>query len=330
MQSPDFQRRESLFTQLTLVASLALAAVLLVLLANQPMPFFQETGRGAFSKNNESLRNSRSFPSPGGGENTLLQYGQTLFQEFTLDTIGPLLRILQTPVGAYRSISDHLHGLQQVQQENRTLKLELDRLRLLNVRNDELSFENQRLRLILDMKSPPAQRTLVARVIGNSSSAFVHSLLLNVGRDDGVLIDSTVMATGGLMGRVVRVARNTALVLTLLDLNSHIPVLVQRSRVPAIVSGRNRSTLDMAFVSKGADVRVGDLLVTSGEGDIFPKGILVGQVQTIAASEETGLFHAIQVQPAADFSRTEEVRLLLSPESDPESFTRSNFEAGKR
>ena len=330
MRSPDSQRRESVLTPLTLVASLALAAVLLVLLANQPIPFSQETGGFFFPKNNDILRDKPSFSSPNGGEDTLLHYGQTLFQELTLDTMGPLLRILQTPVSAYRSMSEHLRGLQQAQQENRTLKLELDRLQSMSVRNDELSIENQRLRLLLNMKSPPDHRVLVARVVGNTSSAFVHSLLLNVGRDEGVTTDTSVMATGGLMGRVIRVARNTALVLTLLDLNSHIPVLVQRSRVPAILSGRNQPTLEMAFVPKGADVRVGDLLVTSGVGDVFPKGILVGQVQTIAASEETGLFHAIQVQPTADFSRTEEVSLLLSTESNPDISTKINPEAGKR
>ena len=312
MQPHAPPRRE--FT-MALVASLALAAALFLLLTIHPTPFSAEAGgqdslhnRGVFSREN------RAFLPAKDGQDAMFYPGWDMLQETILDTIGPLLRIFQTPISAYRSVYERFQGWQHVEQENRKLKSELNRLRYLSVRMDELSLENQRLRLLLSINPDPSYRELVARITGDSSSAFVRSFLLNAGRDDGVVYEATAMASGGLLGRVVRVARHSSLILSLLDLNSRVPVLVQRSRVRAIVSGRNKPRLDMAFVPKGADVRVGDLLITSGVGSIFPKGLLVGRVHSIAATEETGLFHRISVQPAVDFDRTEEVRLLIPME----------------
>lgn len=314
MRSQAPQRRE---LTITLVASLALAAALLLLLATYPKPGAYETGRQDFAQTGEHLPgNNTPLPHGQGGQRSMVNRGQDLFQRAVLDTMGPLLRLFQAPVDAYHNVYEHLQGWQHFEQENRKLKLELARLRILSVRNDDLSLENQRLRLILNMRADPAYHELVARVIGTSSSAFAHSFLLSAGRNDGVGHNATAMAPGGLLGRVVQVAHSTTLVLTLRDLNSRVPVLVQRSRVRAIVSGRNTPLLGMKFTSKSADVRVGDLLVTSGVGNIFPKGLLVGRVHALAATGETGLFRTIDVQPAVDFDRTEEVRLLIPQEQD--------------
>ncbi|MEO5349363.1 MAG: rod shape-determining protein MreC [Magnetococcus sp. YQC-3] len=259
--------------------------------------------------------------SPNIGSNSFLNRGREIFQEVALDTVGPLLRLFQTPIVASQSVYDRIQGWQRIEQENHKLKLELDRLNSLNVRVEELSLENQRLRLLLGMRPDPAAQEVVARIIGNSSSAFARSFLVDAGQDEGVTPDATVLGItaqsgGGLLGRVVQTSQHTSLVLTLPDFNSRVPVLVQRSRVRAIVSGRNKPLLEMEFVPKGADIRPGDLVVTSGVGGVFPKGIPIGRIHTIAATEETGLFHLISVQPSIDFDRVEEVRLLLQSGSD--------------
>ncbi len=188
----------------------------------------------------------------------------------------------------------------------------------LTVRLDELAMENQRLRLLLGMRPSQSPQELVARIIGNSSSAFARSFLIDAGQDDGVNVDTIVLgisakAGGGLLGRIVQASPHSALILALPDFNSRIPVMIQRSRIRAIVSGRNKPLLEMEFVPKGADIRPGDLVITSGIGGIFPKGIPVGRIHAIAATEETGMFHLISVKPLVDFDRVEEVRLLLNP-----------------
>lgn len=312
---------------LVLFASLALVLALVLLLTIRPEPLsFDVQGQDS----RETLLKGGQARAQGEGEHAIVHNGRDAFQEAVLDAVGPLLRILQTPVHAYHSIHSRLSGWQHFEQENRRLKLEVDRLQSLSVRVDELSLENQRLRLLLSMRADPSYHELVAQIIGDSSSAFARSFLLNAGREEGVVYEATAMAPGGLLGRVVRVARHTSLVLTLPDLNSRVPVLVQRSRVRAILSGSNTPLLNMDFVPKGADVRVGDRLITSGIGKVFPKGLLVGQVYAIAATEETGLFHQISVYPAVDFDRVEEVRLLLPTEKNtaPKEPTTPNTEPG--
>lgn len=257
---------------------------------------------------------------PIAGSSSVLNNGREVLQEVILDGAGPLLRLFQTPIVASHSVYNRIQGWQHIEQENHKLKLELDRLSSLSIRVEELSKENQRLRMLLSMRPDPSPKELVARIIGNSSSAFARSFLVDAGEGEGIKPDTTALGItaqsgGGLMGRVVQTSQNTALILTLPDFNSRVPVLIQRSRVRAIVSGRNKPLLEMEFVPKGADIRPGDLVVTSGIGGVFPKGIPVGRIQAIAATEETGLFHLISVQPAIDFDRIEEVRLLLPTES---------------
>ncbi|MBF0461481.1 MAG: rod shape-determining protein MreC [Magnetococcales bacterium] len=259
--------------------------------------------------------------SPTAGSNSFLGNGRDLLQELALDGIGPLLRLFQTPIAASHSVYERIQGWQRIEQENHKLKLELDRLRSLGVQAEELSLENQRLRLLLGMRPHASVQEVVARIIGNSSSAFARSFLVDAGQEEGVAPDATALGItaqsgGGLLGRVIQTSQHTALILTLPDFNSRVPVLIQRSRVRAIVSGRNKPLLEMEFVPKGSDIRVGDLVVTSGVGGVFPKGIPVGRIQAIAATEETGLFHLISVQPVIDFDRVEEVRLLLQTEPD--------------
>ncbi|MBF0184525.1 MAG: rod shape-determining protein MreC [Magnetococcales bacterium] len=250
--------------------------------------------------------------------NSLLQRSRDTLQEWAMEGISPLLRLFQTPVAASQSLAGRIQGMQHIEQENHKLKLELDRLNSLSVRLEELSLENQRLRLLLGMRPSQSTQELVARIIGNTSSAFARSFLIDAGQEEGVNNDTTVLgisakAGGGLLGRVVQSSPHSALILALPDYNSRIPVMVQRSRIRAIVSGRNKPLLEMEFVPKGSDIKPGDLVITSGVGGIFPKGIPVGRIHAIAATEETGMFHLISVKPLVDFDRVEEVRLLLNP-----------------
>jgi rod shape-determining protein MreC len=265
--------------------------------------------------------------SPNFPANSVLQHSRDLLQEWALEGVSPLLRLMQNPIAASHSLADRIQGMQHIEQENHKLKLELDRMHSLAVRLEELSLENQRLRLLLGMRPAYAAQELVARIIGNSSSAFARSFLIDAGQEDGVGTDTIVLgisakAGGGLLGRIVQSSAHSALILALPDLNSRIPVMVQRSRVRAIVSGRNKPLLEMEFVAKGADIKPGDLVVTSGTGGVFPKGIPVGRIHAIAATEETGMFHLISVKPLVDFDRVEEVRLLLN--SGEESATQES------
>jgi rod shape-determining protein MreC len=235
-----------------------------------------------------------------------------LVSDFMLDIVGPIQKVALSPVVAYDQLQSRITELKQLDLENRRMKAELNHLRPLGSRLEELSQENRRLHKMLNIPIDPAFSRITTRVVGDSSSAFARSLIIHAGRAHGVVVNSIVVVPEGLLGRVVRVGSQTSLVLTLLDLNSRIPVLVQRSRERGIAAGINGKKLHLEFVSKVADIQEEDLIVTSGVGGGFPKGLVVGRVEGLA-SGESDLFRQVTVGPVVDFDRTEEVTLLLLP-----------------
>lgn len=240
--------------------------------------------------------------------------GQAL-RETILSMVGPVQRLFVAPVNVFVGVRNRIRELHQLDRDNRLLRGELAQLRPLGVRLEELELENRRLRSLLGMRTDPSRREVAARVTGDSSSAFARSFMLNAGRLEGVETDATVLASGGLLGRVVERSDHSALVLTLLDINSRVPVLVQRTRTRAIAAGRNGRLLSLEFVPANADIQPGDLIVTSGTGGFFPKGLLVGRVHPESGGGQGAMF---TVEPTVDFDRTEEVRILLpTSESSP-------------
>ncbi|MBF0455231.1 MAG: rod shape-determining protein MreC [Magnetococcales bacterium] len=233
-----------------------------------------------------------------------------LISDTVLDAVGPIQRVLLSPVVVYRQTQARITELRQLDQENTRMKAELKRLRPLGTLLEELAQENRRLHQLLNIPVDSSYYRIAARVVGDSSSAFARSLLINAGREEGVVVNATVVVPEGLLGRVVRVGAHTSLVLTLLDLNSRIPVVVQRSRERAIAAGFNGRKLQLEFVSKVADIEMDDRIITSGTGEGFPKGLVVGRVQQLI-SGGSGLFRQVTVVPAVDFDRAEEVVLLI-------------------
>ncbi|MBF0123978.1 MAG: rod shape-determining protein MreC [Magnetococcales bacterium] len=236
--------------------------------------------------------------------------GFRMVQEVMLDVLVPLQKLLAIPVRMGQTWERRLQEWRAIDEENQKLRKEMAKLRPQQVYIEELLQENRRLRALLRMNVGPLYREVAARVVGDSSSAFARVLAIDAGKRDGVHNHTPVVGFSGLVGRVVRVGERSALVLTLQDINSRIPVVTQRSRVRGIATGHNSSHLVLEFVPKDADITIDDLVVTSGTGGVFPKGLIVGRVTSISPQGD-GLFQAIHVMPAVDFSRIEEVRLLL-------------------
>ncbi len=233
-----------------------------------------------------------------------------LLREPILAMTAPIQRLFSAPISVFVNIRKRMKELNQLERDNRRLRGELALLRPLGVRLEELELENQRLRKLLGMRPDPSYQEVAARVIGDSASAFARSFTINAGRKEGVQLDATVLAEGGLLGRVVERSDHSALILTLLDINSRVPILVQRTRTRAIAAGMNSRLLSLEFASKDAEVQTGDVIITSGTGGYFPKGLVVGRVRSITGG--SGLFRKFNVEPVVDFDRTEEVRILLN------------------
>jgi rod shape-determining protein MreC len=139
--------------------------------------------------------------------------------------------------------------------------------------------------------------------VGDSVSAYVRGALLNVGRRVGVASGQAVLTGEGLAGRVAEVGDNSARVLFVTDVNSRLPVLIERTRERAILAGDNSPQLRLTLLQSVGGVQRGDRVITSGHGGSFPVGIPVGEVV------ETSEGH-VRVRPFSDFSRLEFVRVV--------------------
>ncbi len=204
--------------------------------------------------------------------------------------------------GHYLYLIDTAEDNQQLIEANRTLRAVL-------TQSDEVRLENKRLRLLLDFKEAEKIATLPARVIAEDASSWFRTVMIDKGNEQGVTEGMPVVVAEGVVGRVVRSSPNFARVLLITDASSAVASLLQNNRARGICRGQGEQ-LVFDFVLRQEEVRIGDRVVTSGMGGIFPKGLVVGHVKSVNR-QEFGLFQAIEVAPTVDFSHLEEVLVML-------------------
>jgi rod shape-determining protein MreC len=220
-----------------------------------------------------------------------------------LDLASPALEAIARPVAvANRTIAD-LKEFATLREENARLREENTRLLAWQTAARRLENENTRLRDLANFREGPEASFITARIVGDSVSAYVRGALLNVGRKAGVEPGQAVVTGEGLAGRVAEVGDNSARVLFVTDVNSRLPVQVERTRERAILAGDNSALMRLTLAQTLQGVQRGDRIVTSGHGGSFPVGIPVGEV----VQTESG---SVKVRPFADFSRLEFVRVV--------------------
>ena len=220
-----------------------------------------------------------------------------------LDLASPALEAIARPVAVTnRTIAD-LKEFATLREENARLREENTRLLAWQTAARRLENENTRLRDLANFREGPEASFITARIVGDSVSAYVRGALLNVGRKAGVTPGQAVVTGEGLAGRVAEVGDNSARVLFVTDVNSRLPVQVERTRERAILAGDNSALMRLTLAQTLQGVQRGDRIVTSGHGGSFPVGIPVGEVV------ETSEGH-VRVRPYADFSRLEFVRVV--------------------
>jgi len=194
----------------------------------------------------------------------------------------------------------------ELAKENAGLKAEL-------VRREEERLENERLRLLLRLREhAPAVNMLTARVVATSPTPLFRSVRIDVGSTSGVTLGAAVVTYQGVVGRVAAVTSNYADVMLLVDANSSVDVLVQRSRARARVRGRGSDAdlgIVVEYLGRTEEVEPGDVLISSGTGTIFPKGLPVGTV-TVVERGAFGLYQRATIEPTVDFRRLEEVLVI--------------------
>src|SRR5947207_4529825 len=235
----------------------------------------------------------------GKADTVLVEHARVL----ALDLASPVLETIARPVAAAnRAIAD-LKEFASLREENARLREENARLLAWQTAARRLENENEGLRGLANFREGPEASFITARIVGDSVSAYVRGALLNVGHRAGVVSGQAVVTGEGLAGRVAEVGDNSARVLFVTDVNSRLPVLIERTRERAILAGDNSAKLRLTLMQGVGGVQRGDRIITSGHGGSFPVGIPVGEVV------ETGEGH-IRVRPFADFSRLEFVRVV--------------------
>jgi rod shape-determining protein MreC len=209
-------------------------------------------------------------------------------------------------LGAWQTFTDW----KSVRSENMALRADNERLRVQSLQARETDQENRRLRRLLALRDRIPLTTLTGEIIGREGGGWARSITVNRGRADGVAQQMPVIVPEGLVGRVAQVRSGASVVQLLNDPTSTVGAVVQRTRTPGLVEGEPGGGVRFKFMARdGAGVAPGDLVVTSGLGTLFPKGIPVGRVTAIE-DKGSALFHFAVLAPEVDFARVEEVLLL--------------------
>ena len=176
-------------------------------------------------------------------------------------------------------------------------------------RMTELEVENRRLSDLLELREALASPAIAANVVGNDATGLARTLIIGQGSHDGLRRDMAVIASDGVVGKLMLVAPDAARVLLIDDHNSALDALDQRSRARGIIAGVIDDGLTMKYVDRSEDLKAGDAIVTSGMDGLFPRGLLVGHVKRVSQAGP-GLFLNVEVKPAADFRKLEQVLIL--------------------
>jgi rod shape-determining protein MreC len=236
------------------------------------------------------------------------------FRKVVLETAAPAQKVLSNSVKSVNDAWLRYVFLVGIEEENKNLKNKINELKAALILYQEGYLEAQRLRKLLDLKDDYNYLFVSARVFCKEQAALSKTILINKGTVHGLKTGMPVIAPPGLIGRLVDVSWHVSKVLLFIDENSNVGAIVQRTRTQGIVSGAGPCGLILKYISKTQDVKEGDVIVSSGIGGVFPKGLLIGQVSHVDR-QNASLFLKINVAPFVDFSKLEEILILTSEEN---------------
>jgi rod shape-determining protein MreC len=237
--------------------------------------------------------------------------GLPVLQVVTFGSFSEVQRGTMALIGGVRGMWSGYVALQQVQQENNALRQELQTLQ---VRLQQERAEAQRtdnLRQLLELRDRANLDTVAAEVIAGAASPDFRTVTIDKGSSDQLATDMAVISPAGVVGRVILPSRRASKVQLLTDRNAAAGALIERTRVQGVVVGIGDGLLRMQYVPGTADVKTGDLVVTSGIDGIYPKGFVIGTIDH--TDRGAGAYHEILIRPAVDFSRLEEVLIVRTP-----------------
>lgn len=227
------------------------------------------------------------------------------FRAQVVDRVVPSFDWAMAPVTGAVNILRDFQSYQRMYQQNQELRRELQQMKAWKEAALQLEQENARLLDLNNVQLDPRMTFITGVVMADSGSPFRQSVLINVGARDGIMDGWATMDGLGLVGRISGVGNNTARVILLSDTSSRVPVTIQPSGQQALLIGDNSAAPPIDFIEDPDQVRPGDRILTSGDGGVFPAGLLIGQL-----AEDPG--GRMRVRIAADYERLEFLRVLRS------------------
>lgn len=239
----------------------------------------------------------------------------TALERGVMNVMAPASKLGSAGNGFFSDIwSDYL-ALVNVRKENKELRRIIKIYTARETESREAVVTNERLKKLLELKTMVQGPSLAASVIGEDGSPWFKTLVIDRGAVDGLQEGMAVVAVEGVIGRLVKVAANSSRLLLLTDHASGIAAVVQRSRARGVVKGTGDGRCSLEFSLRDEDVKVGDTVVTSGIGGGFPKGLNIGEI-TMVKKGAYGIFQTVEVRPAVNIARLEEVLVLLQHKYD--------------
>lgn len=189
-------------------------------------------------------------------------------------------RIYERFADIYNTISGRFHYLQDLEKENAGLKLKIATLEMLQEQIVKTESENLELRKFLNLAKTIKHNFISAKIISSVITPFTRSITIEAGSINGININDIVRGKAGLVGRVLEVSDNYSVVMLIEDHNSRIPVITATSKEKGILARENKH-LKMVYLQEGHKIQVGEIIYSSGDGKIYPKGIPVAIVTEI-------------------------------------------------
>lgn len=240
--------------------------------------------------------------------------GTSVLTRALFAALSPFQRAAHAVVSGIHGTWSAYLGLRGVRDENARLVEKVQHLELLLQERQQQARESERLRQVFELRPILPHETIVAEVIARDGVPWYRTLTIDKGDQDGVGLGAPVISATGVVGRVVMVGPHAARVQLLLDRDSGVGVRIERSRVTGVVAGQlgggETTSLELVlrYVPFTADVVVGDVVVTSGLDQIYPRGLMVGRVSAVARG--SGLFKEVTVAPSAGFQALEHVLVV--------------------
>jgi len=239
-----------------------------------------------------------------------------LIRMWTTATVTPFERVAHAiGSGTRHGWSDYV-DLRHVRQQNRDLQQQLTRMRIEQAAIAEDALQGRRLQALLNFRERYVGSLVAAQVIGTSGSDQTHVLTIDKGWHDGLRPDMAVITPDGIVGKLRDVFPDTSLVLEINDQSSGAGVILESTRIRAILRGTVAGRVQIGNLTADSRIKPGETVITSGGDQVYPRGLPVGMVVNIAPDPDHQPYTAIAVRPAVDLDRVEEVLVITGTQAD--------------